>query len=158
MIITAKTQISFPYSIRLKTIPTLTFFTFCQSIFFLYIRYIDFIPSFKVFLIFEQIKNAFPDVQIFLATYFVLCYIRFKGNTAHKVEASVTVTSYVRTLLSCFADRIGFFYFLLFLLSRKARNATIKLPKVANSVSIPMKIDMISNAVIVTHLPSYVFR
>lgn len=51
------------------------------------------------------------------------------------------------------------FYFFLLSLSRvrKARNATIKLPKVANSVSIPMKIDIISNAVIVTHLPSYVF-
>ena len=40
---------------------------------------------------------------------------------------------------------------------RKARNATIKLPKVANNVRIPMKIEIISNAVIVTHLPSYVF-
>ena len=49
------------------------------------------------------------------------------------------------------------FYFFLFLLSRKARNATIKLPKATNNVSIPMKIEIISNAVIITHLPSYVF-
>ncbi len=158
MIITAKTIDFFPIFNSIENNTNSNLFYFLPIYIFLYIRYIDFIPSFKVFLIFEQIKNAFPDVQIFLATYFVLCYIRFKGNTAHKVEASVTVTSYVRTLLSCFADRIGFFYFLLFLLSRKARNATIKLPKVANSVSILMKIEMISNAVIVTHLPSYVFR
>ena len=38
------------------------------------------------------------------------------------------------------SDRIGIFYFLWFLtLMRKARNVIIKLPKVANSVRIPMK-------------------
>ncbi len=36
------------------------------------------------------------------------------------------------------------FYFRLFLLSRKANNATIKLPKVNNKVNIPRKIEMIS--------------
>ena len=36
------------------------------------------------------------------------------------------------------------FYFRLFLLSRKASNATIKLPKVNNKVKIPRKIEMIS--------------
>ena len=36
------------------------------------------------------------------------------------------------------------FYFRLFLLSRKASNATIKLPKDINNANIPMKIEMIS--------------
>ena len=57
-------------------------------------------------------------------------------------------------------ERHFYFFFLFpeedFLLSRKARNATIKLPKVTNSVSIPMKIEIISNAVILrTSLPMY---
>ena len=56
------------------------------------------------------------------------------------------------------SDRIGIFYFLWFLtLMRKARNVIIKLPKVTNSVRIPMNIEIISYAVIITHLPSYVF-
>ena len=48
-----------------------------------------------------------------------------------------------------------FYFFLLFLsLVRKARNAIIMLPKVANNVSIPMNIEIISNAVILrTSLP-----
>ena len=42
-----------------------------------------------------------------------------------------------------------FYFFLSFLsLVRKARNAIIMLPKVANNVSIPMNIEIISNAVI----------
>lgn len=36
------------------------------------------------------------------------------------------------------------FYFRLFLLSRKASNATIKLPKDINNANIPMKIEIIS--------------
>ena len=36
------------------------------------------------------------------------------------------------------------FYFRLFLLSRKASNATIKLPKDISNANIPMKIEMIS--------------
>ena len=36
------------------------------------------------------------------------------------------------------------FYFRLFLLSRKASNATIKLPKDINNANIPMKIEMLS--------------
>lgn len=42
------------------------------------------------------------------------------------------------------AERIGIFYFRLFLLSRKASNATIKLPKDIIKPNIPMKIVMIS--------------
>lgn len=42
------------------------------------------------------------------------------------------------------ADRIGFLYFFLFLLSKKARNATIRLPKDINKANIPMKIEIIS--------------
>ncbi|KEZ89452.1 hypothetical protein IO98_15905 [Lacrimispora celerecrescens] len=42
----------------------------------------------------------------------------------------------------------GHFYFLLFLLSRKARNATIKLPKDINKANISMKIVMTSYAVV----------
>ena len=55
------------------------------------------------------------------------------------------------------SDRIGIFYFLWFLtLMRKARNVIIKLPKVTNSVRIPMNIEIISKAVIITHpLPMY---
>ena len=40
--------------------------------------------------------------------------------------------------------RGGHYFFRLFLLSRKASNATIKLPKVNNKVKIPRKIEMIS--------------
>lgn len=40
--------------------------------------------------------------------------------------------------------RVGIFYFFLFLLSRKARNATIKLPKDINKANIPIKIEIIS--------------
>lgn len=48
------------------------------------------------------------------------------------------------------------FYFRLFLLSRKASNATIKLPKEISNANIPMKIEMISKAVIgATSLPMY---
>ena len=36
------------------------------------------------------------------------------------------------------------FYFFLFLLSRKARNVTTKLPKDISNANIPMKIEMIS--------------
>ena len=62
----------------------------------------------------------------------------------------------LRTPPILLADRIGFFYFFLFLLSRKARNAIIKLPKAANIVSMPMKIEIISNAVTSrTSLPMY---
>ena len=56
------------------------------------------------------------------------------------------------------ADRIGIFYFFLLSLSlvRKARNAISRLPKVASKVNIPMKIEIISNAVILrTSLPMY---
>ena len=51
-----------------------------------------------------------------------------------------------------------FYFFLLFLLSRKVRNATIRLPKEISKPIIPIKIKIISAAVIITHLPSYVFR
>ena len=42
------------------------------------------------------------------------------------------------------ADRIGIFYFRLFLLSRKVSNATTKLPKDINNANIPIKTEMIS--------------
>ncbi len=45
------------------------------------------------------------------------------------------------------ADRIGIFYFFLFLLSRKARNVTTELPKVINKVNILKKTEIISKAV-----------
>ena len=51
-----------------------------------------------------------------------------------------------------------FYFFFPFLLSRKVRNATIKPPKVQSKVNIPRNIEIISKAVIITHLPSYVFR
>ena len=54
----------------------------------------------------------------------------------------------------CRQDR--HFYFRLFLLSRKASNATIKLPKDISNANIPMKTEMISKAVIgATSLPMY---
>ena len=43
-----------------------------------------------------------------------------------------------------------FYFFLLFLLSRKFRNATTKPPKVQSKVNIPRKIEIISKAVITT--------
>ena len=53
-------------------------------------------------------------------------------------------------------DRHFYFFLLSLSLVRKARNATIKLPKIANKVSIPRKIEIISNAVILrTSLPMY---
>ncbi|MCM1172053.1 MAG: hypothetical protein NC393_07985 [Clostridium sp.] len=49
-----------------------------------------------------------------------------------------------------------FYFFLLFLLSRKVRNATIKLPKEISKPIIPMNIKIISAAVILrTSLPMY---
>ena len=46
------------------------------------------------------------------------------------------------------------FYFFLFLFSRYARNVITKLPKAISKPIIPIKIIMISAAVILTHLPS----
>jgi len=61
--------------------------------------------------------------------------------------------------LTCGQTGEAFFYlFLPFLLSRKVRNAIIKPPKVKSKLNIPRKIEIISNAVIITHLLSYVFR
>ena len=54
----------------------------------------------------------------------------------------------------CRQDR--HFYFRLFLLSRKVSNATTRLPKAHNNVSMPRKIERISKAVIgATSLPMY---
>ena len=47
------------------------------------------------------------------------------------------------------------FYFRLFLLLRKASNATIKLPKDISNANIPMKIEMISKAVMGTFRKMY---
>ena len=46
------------------------------------------------------------------------------------------------------ADRGAYFLCFFFLFERKASNATIKLPKAHNKVNMPMKIEMISKAVI----------
>ena len=55
----------------------------------------------------------------------------------------------------CWQDR-HFYFFLLFLLSRKVRNATIKLPKEISKPIIPINIKIISAAVISrTSLPKY---
>ena len=73
-----------------------------------------------------------------------------------KVDASRTELMSLRTPPILWVRQDRHFYFFLFLLSRKARNATVRLPKVANSVSIPMNIEIISNAVISrTSLPMY---
>ena len=67
----------------------------------------------------------------------------------------------LRNVLTDIAYPVGrqdrhFYFRLLFLLSRKASNATIKLPKDISNANIPMKIDMISKAVIgATSLPMY---
>ncbi len=63
----------------------------------------------------------------------------------------------LRTPPNLLADRLGIFYFfLLFLLSRKVRNATIKLPKDTSKPIIPMNIKIISAAVMIrTSLPMY---
>ena len=58
----------------------------------------------------------------------------------------------------CKTEQAYFFDFLSLSLVRKARNATIRLPKVINKVNIPINKDKISYAVIVTHLPSYVVQ
>ncbi len=50
--------------------------------------------------------------------------------------------------------QVGFFYFLLFLFSRYARNVIRKLPKAISKLMIPINIKIISVAVILTHLPS----
>ena len=50
----------------------------------------------------------------------------------------------------------AFYFFLRFLLSRKARIATIKLPKEISKAKIPMKIEIISYAVMgATSFPMY---
>ena len=64
-------------------------------------------------------------------------------------------------IASLWVRQRGIFYFFLLFLSlvRKARNAIIMLPKVANNVSIPMNIEIISTAVILrTSLPMYESR
>ena len=68
----------------------------------------------------------------------------------------------VQVVLTDAASPVGrqerHFYFFLFLLSRKARNAITKLPKDISKPIIPININMISAAVITTHLPSYVLQ
>ena len=68
-----------------------------------------------------------------------------KESTHSKVDASgmVFICPYGHRL-SRLPTGIGIFYFFLFLLSRKARNATTKLPKDISNANIPMKIEMIS--------------
>ena len=63
-----------------------------------------------------------------------------------------------RPRLTCLGQVRHFYFFLLFLLSRKFRNATIKPPKVHNKVNIPRNIEINSNAVIITHLPSIMYH
>lgn len=74
-----------------------------------------------------------------------------------RVDASQVVEMSLRTPPSLLADRLGIFYFfLLFLLSRKVRNVTIKLPKDISKPIIPMNIKIISAAVMIrTSLPMY---
>lgn len=88
-----------------------------------------------------------------------MVYYRQRKSTHSKVDAPE------KTYLCPNGHRLfrwqteqAFYFFFLFSLSpvRKARNATIKLPKVINKVNIPINKDKISYAVIVTHLPSYV--
>ena len=85
-----------------------------------------------------------------------LCYIGYKEGAHSKVDAPKRKDLPLRASPILWLRQDRHFYFFLFLLSRKARNAIIKLPKVANNVSIPMKIERISNAVISrTSLPMY---
>lgn len=87
----------------------------------------------------------------------LLWYISHRKSTHSKVDAPDVVIVLTDIASLCGRQRGIFYFFLLFLsLVRKARNATIKLPKAANKVSIPMKIEIISNAVILrTSLPMY---
>ena len=108
----------------------------------------------KIWYIMICLKNGQWEIIVEFSS--PLCYIRHRKSTHSKVDASDSAKMSLRTPPILLADRIGFFYFFLFLLSRKARNAIIKLPKAANSVSMPMKIEIISNAVISrTSLPMY---
>lgn len=61
-----------------------------------------------------------------------------------KVDAPKYAFSLMSTALPVCRQVRHFYFFLLFLLSRKVRNAIIKLPKDINKANIPMKIVMIS--------------
>ena len=76
-----------------------------------------------------------------------MCYIidTKEETTAHKV-IDLTRLDDKPTCSAKIQGRL--IYFRLFLLSRKASNAITKLPKAISKANIPMKIEMISKAVI----------
>ena len=101
-------------------------------------------------------RNGFPNHKTSLHIYFG--YIIFM-NCNYQNKGRVPTPKWMLPDGFCAftntaypgSDRIGIFYFLWFLtLMRKARNVIIKLPKVTNSVRIPMNIETISKAVIIT--------
>jgi hypothetical protein len=98
------------------------------------------------------LKQGFKKVLYFCPT----CGILGIGKApTPKVDASQLSVSLIEVAYPV-ADRIGIFYFLRFLLSRKASNATIKLPKETIRLVIPINIMMISEAVMcTTSLPMY---
>ena len=61
-----------------------------------------------------------------------------------KVDAPSQGSLSLRTAPILWLRQDRHFYFFLFLLSRKARNATIKLPKDISKANISMKIEIIS--------------
>lgn len=86
-----------------------------------------------------------------------ICYSNHKKSTHSKGGCS-RIGLYALTGSAypvCRQDR-HLYFFLLFLLSKKVRNATIKLPKEIRRLIIPINIKIISAAVILrTSLPMY---
>jgi len=77
-----------------------------------------------------------------------VCYIFNKKSTHSKVDASRTGLNVLTDTAYPVGRQDRHFYFRLFLLLRKASNAITKLPKAISRANIPMKIEMISKAVI----------
>ena len=84
-----------------------------------------------------------PDEFCHLKFYITYGILQLKKAPTPKVDALGKMTI-VLTDTAYPVGRQDRHFFYLLLLSRKASNATIRLPKVNNSVKIPMKIVMIS--------------
>ena len=98
-------------------------------------------------------ENArFALTEFFLEFIRGVCYIidTKEETTAHKV-VDLTRLDDKPTCSAKIQGRL--IYFRLFLLSRKASNAITKLPKAISRANIPMKIEMISKAVICATSP-----
>lgn len=121
----------------------------------------------------DKAKRKIPYIcrMLRVEAHFILCYIKHKERYLRQQiplsTACIPFQKWIlpsRVLLFRASPNLGgqvrhFYFFLVFLLlSRKVRNATIKLPKEIINPTIPMNIRIIFAIIMVTHLPSYVFQ